>query len=37
MSVFKILIFCFRLAKDTTSSLPCCLALLKVIFFVDSI
>ena len=27
MIVFKTLVFCFRLARDVASSLPCCLIL----------
>ena len=33
MTVFRIFIFCFRLAGEAASSLPCCLALFKVISF----
>jgi hypothetical protein len=30
MTVFRILIFCFKLAGEAASSLPCCLVLFKV-------
>ena len=33
MTVFRILIFCFKLAGEAASSLPCCLVLVKVISF----
>ena len=33
MTVFRILIFCFKLAGEAANSLPCCLVLFRVISF----